>query len=97
MLADKDAGAVVAALEERVDGWFIASLAPPRGLAAEALEGRIEGGLRGPVTRAETVEAACAAAAAAARPGDRVVVCGSFHTVGPAMQWLGVYCAPQTR
>jgi len=97
MLEDKDAGAVVAALDERVDGWFIASLAPPRGLAAEALEALIAGAVRGPVTRAATVAAACTAAAAAAHPGDRVVVCGSFHIVGPAMQWLGVYCAPQTR
>jgi dihydrofolate synthase/folylpolyglutamate synthase len=97
MLADKDAGAVAALLKDSVDGWFLASLPPPRGLAAEALEMRIDGALGGLVTRAESVAAACAAAAAAARPGDRVVVCGSFHTVGPAMEWLGVYCAPQTR
>jgi dihydrofolate synthase/folylpolyglutamate synthase len=97
MLADKDAGAVAALLKDSVDGWFLASLPPPRGLAAEALEMRIDGALGGLVTRADSVAAACAAAAAAARPGDRVVVCGSFHTVGPAMEWLGVYCAPQTR
>jgi dihydrofolate synthase/folylpolyglutamate synthase len=97
MLADKDAGAVAALLKDSVDGWFLASLPPPRGLAAEALEMRIDGTLGGLVTRAESVAAACAAAAAAARPGDRIVVCGSFHTVGPAMEWLGVYCAPQTR
>jgi dihydrofolate synthase/folylpolyglutamate synthase len=97
MLADKDAGAVAALLKDSVDGWFLASLPPPRGLAAEALEMRIGGALGGLVTRAESVAAACAAAAAAARPGDRIVVCGSFHTVGPAMEWLGVYCAPQTR
>jgi dihydrofolate synthase/folylpolyglutamate synthase len=97
MLADKDAGAVAALLKDSVDGWFLASLPPPRGLAAEALEMRIDGALGGLVTRAESVAAACAAAAAAARPGDRIVVCGSFHTVGPAMEWLGVYCAPQTR
>jgi dihydrofolate synthase / folylpolyglutamate synthase len=35
-------------------------------------------------------------ARALARPGDRVVVCGSFHAVGPALEWLGVYCAPRT-
>lgn len=97
MLADKDAAAVAALLKDSVDGWFLASLPPPRGLAAEALEMRIDGALGGLVTRAESVAAACAAAAAAARPGDRIVVCGSFHTVGPAMEWLGVYCAPQTR
>jgi dihydrofolate synthase/folylpolyglutamate synthase len=97
MLDDKDARAVADALSDAVDGWFIASLGPPRGLAAEVLEARIAGALRGPATRAASVAEACAAAAAAARPGDRVVVCGSFHTVGPAMEWLGLYCAPQTR
>ena len=97
MLEDKDAGAVAEALAESVDGWFIASLEPPRGLAAEALQTRVAGALRSPATCAASVPEACSAAAAAARPGDRVVVCGSFHAVGPAMEWLGLYCAPQTR
>jgi dihydrofolate synthase/folylpolyglutamate synthase len=34
------------------------------------------------------VAAACAAAFGAARPADRIVVFGSFHTVAPAMDWL---------
>lgn len=97
MLEDKDAPAVVHALSNSIDGWFLASLDPPRGLAAEVLATRIAGAMRDPATCAASVPEACAAAAAAARPGDRVVVCGSFHTVGPAMQWLGLYCAPQTR
>ena len=29
-------------------------------------------------------------------PGDRIAVCGSFHAVGPALEWLGVYFAPQS-
>ena len=29
-------------------------------------------------------------ARAEARPGDRVLVCGSLHTVGPALQWLRI-------
>jgi folylpolyglutamate synthase/dihydropteroate synthase len=40
---------------------------------------------------AESVRAGCEAARAAAREGDRVVVCGSVYTVGPALEWLGVY------
>ena len=24
-------------------------------------------------------------------PGGRIVVCGSFRVVGPALQWLGLY------
>ena len=30
-------------------------------------------------------------AAAQSRPGDRIVVCGSFLTVAPALQLLGLY------
>jgi folylpolyglutamate synthase/dihydropteroate synthase len=37
---------------------------------------------------AHDIAAACEAAAAAASAHDRVVVFGSFHTVGPALDWL---------
>jgi folylpolyglutamate synthase/dihydropteroate synthase len=40
------------------------------------------------VDAADSVAAACAAAAAAANSRDRIVVFGSFHTVGPALDWL---------
>jgi dihydrofolate synthase / folylpolyglutamate synthase len=92
MLADKDAGAVGAALEGCVDHWITATLPPPRGLDASGLAGRL--GVRGPVDCAPSVADACALARARAQPGDRVVVCGSFHAVGPALEWLGVYCEP---
>jgi hydrogenase-4 component B len=36
------------------------------------------------------VTAACAAAARVSRPGDRVIVAGSFHTVAPALRFLGL-------
>ena len=39
---------------------------------------------------AGSVESALQRAATEAQPGDRVVVMGSFHTVGPALAWLGV-------
>jgi len=96
MLADKDAPAVGAALDPRVDAWFAASLPPPRGLDAAMLAARLAAHVRGPVYTAPSVVAACESARAAARPGDRIVVCGSFHTVGPALDWLGLYFGPRT-
>jgi folylpolyglutamate synthase/dihydropteroate synthase len=36
------------------------------------------------------VAAGCGVARALARPDDRILVLGSFHTVGPALEWLGV-------
>ena len=97
MLADKDAAGVAAALDRCVDQWFTASLPPPRGLSAEALAACIASHVRGPVSGCASVEAACRRARDQARPGDRIVVFGSFHAVGPALGWLEVYCAPQTR
>ena len=87
MLADKDARQVAGLLGGVVDRWYAASTDGPRGLAAEELSARAAGA---GVTMAPAgdVEAALAVAAAAARPGDRVVVFGSFHTVGPALRHL---------
>ncbi len=91
MLADKDAAAITRTLDGSIDQWILASLADqPRGLSAEALQALLPP-LRGPIERAGGVPAACARAASLARPGDRIVVFGSFHVVGPALEWLGLY------
>ncbi len=79
-----------AALRPALDRWFLCGLAGPRGISAAELARRLESIVPDPIL-AESVRAGCEAARAAARPGDRVVVCGSVHTVGPALEWLGVY------
>ena len=91
MLADKDAAAVVGTLDPLIDHWLLAGIGDePRGLDARALQARLPP-LRGAVELASNVTAACAAARALARAGDRVIVFGSFHVVGPALVWLGLY------
>jgi dihydrofolate synthase/folylpolyglutamate synthase len=91
MLSDKDAAAITRALDGAIDLWILASLVhEPRGLSAEALQARLPP-LRGLVERTGSVAEACARARALARSGDRVVVFGSFHVVGPALEWLGIY------
>lgn len=91
MMEDKDAAAIGQALDAQVDHWYAAGLESPRGLAGEALAARLRSAVSKPVAATDSVVAACEAARAAARPGDRVLVCGSFHAVGPALEWLGVY------
>ena len=87
MLADKDVGQVAGLLGDVVDRWYAASTDGPRGLAAAELAARAAGaGVT--MDPAGGVVTALEAAAAAARPGDRVVVFGSFHTVGPAIRHL---------
>lgn len=92
ILGDKDAPAIARALASRFDRWFLCTLDGPRGISAAELARRLEPVVRAP-TLADSVREGCEAARAAARPGDRVVVCGSVHTVGPALEWLGVYSA----
>jgi folylpolyglutamate synthase/dihydropteroate synthase len=46
---------------------------------------------QGSYALADSVEAGCTLAKEQARPGDRVVVCGSVYTVGPALAWLRIY------
>ncbi len=87
VLADKDAAGIAAALAPRVDHWILCALAGPRGGSAAALAARMQLP-QARVTLADSVTDGCARARALARPGDRVVVFGSFHTVGPARLWL---------
>lgn len=93
ILGDKDAPAIARALAPVLDRWVLCSLDGPRGIRAAELARRLEPVVRDPIL-AGSVREGCAAARAAARAGDRVVVCGSVHTVGPALEWLGVYSAP---
>jgi dihydrofolate synthase/folylpolyglutamate synthase len=84
MLADKDAPAVLVALRDRMDRWFAAATDGPRGLSDKDL-GAIGARVGIAMTPNGAVRDAMHAAACEARTGDRVVVFGSFHTVGPAL------------
>ena len=90
VLADKDAGAIAAALEEVIDRWIVCALPGARGASAAQLAARLARPAHA-VQLAASVTEGCELARAAARPGDRVVVCGSVYTVGPALQWLRIY------
>ena len=91
-LGDKDLHGVVAALAGHVDGWFLAGIddAGPRGLGIADFAHRLTGTAAGGGTGHATAREALPAALAQARPGDRVVVLGSFHTVAAALRVLQV-------
>ena len=88
ILADKDAVAIIGELRGSFDRWWLVSTNGERGRSAAALESCVAAGLDAPAIALDSVPEACAAAAAAAGDGDRIVVFGSFHTVGPALDWL---------
>jgi dihydrofolate synthase / folylpolyglutamate synthase len=84
-LRDKDASAVVSALAGRIDAWHLAGLdAGGRGQDAAALAARLQGSAAQGGRRHPDVAMALRAAIAQARPGDRILVFGSFHTVAAA-------------
>jgi dihydrofolate synthase/folylpolyglutamate synthase len=88
ILKDKDAPALIAPLVPLVDQWIVASTSGPRGQSAAELRARCAPRLDRHCTEAGNVTEACELARGEARAGDRVVVYGSFQTIGPALEWV---------
>jgi dihydrofolate synthase / folylpolyglutamate synthase len=87
MLGDKDVESVAAILAASVEHWIAADTDGPRGLDGRALAARATA--RGiSMEQGGSVAGAMRLAASRARKGDRVIVFGSFHTVGPALAHL---------
>ena len=90
---DKDLAGVLAPFVDLVDGWFVTRASPDRGATAESLSELLTRLGARTLAAQSDVAAACRAARSAAAAGDRVLVFGSFHTVGAATAALGLYCA----
>jgi dihydrofolate synthase/folylpolyglutamate synthase len=88
ILADKDASGVAAALRDSIDAWWCINTDGERGRSGESLARTVALEVAAPVFALDSVAAACAAALAQASALDRIVVFGSFHIVGPALDWL---------
>jgi dihydrofolate synthase/folylpolyglutamate synthase len=89
MFADKDVTGVIDAVRAQIDLWVVSGVSGARGLAAEVLAEKVAKCGATVAQIAANVESACNAAQSLAKLGDRIVVFGSFHTVGPALAWLG--------
>lgn len=89
VLADKDAGEMVQALEPGIDRWHLAGLAGiTRGQDVDAFAARLGRSAAATGSRHADVASALAHALACASPGDRVLVAGSFHTAAAALATL---------
>jgi len=91
MFADKDSTGVIEALRSEIDSWVVAGVSGARALAPAALATKIAQLDAAVAHVANDVDAACEFARSQIQPGDRVVVFGSFHTVGPALEWILAY------
>ncbi|MEQ7662094.1 bifunctional tetrahydrofolate synthase/dihydrofolate synthase [Xanthomonas nasturtii] len=87
-LADKDAVGVVEAVAAQVDHWTLAGLQGVRAQSAKALQQRLQGTAAAQAVCLADVAHAVRAVLAAAQPGDRLLVFGSFHTVADALNAL---------
>jgi dihydrofolate synthase/folylpolyglutamate synthase len=91
MFADKDSTGVIEALRSEISTWIVAGVSGARGLTPAALAKNVTH-MGATVTHvANDVYAACEFAQSQIQPGDRIVVFGSFHTVGPAIEWIATH------
>ena len=87
MLHDKDISGVIALLDPLIDVWCVAGITEKRGASLEDLRGFLAG-VGGAVLGYDSLQEAFRSARAAAHPEDRIVVFGSFVTVGAVMEAL---------
>ena len=88
-MADKDLAPMLAKVGPVIDRWYFTDLPTPRAAGAAALQAEWQAATR----RTDAAAQVCAspaqalqAAAAGATPADRIVVFGSFYTVGGVLE-----------
>jgi dihydrofolate synthase/folylpolyglutamate synthase len=89
ILGDKDILGIAASLRDDIDVWIVAALDGPRAVSTRDLVARLPADARVHAQCANVTDA-CHAARSLAQPGDRIVVFGSFLTVGPALDFLAI-------
>jgi dihydrofolate synthase/folylpolyglutamate synthase len=88
-MADKDLVPMLAKIAPLVDRWYFTDLPTPRAATAQALLQRwqaLPGYADIPASTHANPQEALQAALAAAEPADRILVFGSFYTVGGVLQ-----------
>lgn len=88
ILGDKDIEAIAEELAPFIDEWIVVPLPSLRALPPQTLAQRLGGGGATCVVVESSIEAAAVAACARTTAQDRIVVFGSFLTVGPMLDWL---------
>ena len=90
MLADKQVASFVGAMVDVADSWVACPTTGQRGSDSGELATCIKRVASAPVASAETVEQGLGLARDITPAGGRIIVCGSFLIVGPALEWLGL-------
>jgi dihydrofolate synthase/folylpolyglutamate synthase len=90
MLKDKDIAGVALPLKDLVDEWLVAGLPGPRGADVDRIEQALVSiGVRAPIARFDSPADAYKRAIRSAGQNDKILVFGSFFTVGAVVQVRG--------
>jgi dihydrofolate synthase / folylpolyglutamate synthase len=90
VMADKDLAGMVSVLRAQVQEWIAVALPGSRALPVNVLAAQLSALGCAVIGQADSVIDACELARRTkhAASAMRILVCGSFLTVGPALQWL---------
>ena len=90
MMANKQVHEFVSILAEFATHWIVCDIDEARAMSGNRLAAEVAAVSSAPVTEADAPAQALALAQRLTAAGDRILVCGSFRTVGPALKWLGL-------
>ncbi len=90
LLADKAVREFVAELGDIAGRWIVSAVADPRASTEHRMRTEMAAAGISVVEWADSPEAAFQRAAEITPAGGRIVVCGSFRLVAPALRWLGL-------
>lgn len=96
LLQDKDVNGVISPLLDAVDRWIAVTAANDRAVAANELARQIANLSGKACLIAETFADAVENARRSTSENDRILVTGSFYTVGPVLDELGTDTRPET-
>ncbi|WP_404872824.1 bifunctional tetrahydrofolate synthase/dihydrofolate synthase [Halomonas sp. DQ26W] len=88
MLGDKDADGVIGALAAVADAWVTVTLVGERARTASELAEHVHASGAAVAFQATSPEAGAEWLSSRLAPEDRVLVCGSFFTVGAILAWM---------
>lgn len=91
LLTDKAIAEFAAILGPAVGRWILSGVDDPRSSTEAAMRAALGAAGIDSALWAATPAAAFETARQVTAPGGRIVVCGSFRIVAPALQWLGLY------
>lgn len=94
MLDDKDVEGCIEPLRPLIDHWIAVTAQNHRAIASGELARRIANATNRACLEAASIGEAMNVARDLCEPGGRILVTGSFYSVGPVLELLGLYSRP---